>query len=744
MWTALDDSLCQLGESPFWHPHERSLYWLDIPARRAAHARRHRQPQRRAMAPAHRARLHGAGGERRPGDRVARRHLPCAGMGRRTRGHRARRPRRAHHALQRRQVRRMGPLLGRHHVRGQGPAERRAVLPGCAERPRAGAQAMATRPPRPTASPSRPTARRSTGPTPRPSRARLGLGAPRPTRSRIRRVFRQFEAKPEGWTPESPLRYEGRPDGATLDAEGHYWVAMFEGGRLLRFSPSGEQLEALATPVQCPTMPCFGGDDLRTLYVTSARKGRPADELSSGRLPARCWGCGPKCQACPSISSSTDAEKIERAARAAYHRAHGSSPSPDRRAHPRRRSRLARRCASAAAAARISMASRRRASCWTPPRCRASPATSRASWWSPCAPARRWPSSKRVLAEQGQCLPFEPPHFGGPATVGGMVAAGLSGPARASVGAVRDYVLGVGLLNGKGELLAFGGQVMKNVAGYDVSRADGRLARHAGRARRSQPQGAARGAGRGHAHIRDEARPRRCALLNAWGGQPLPLNASCWVDDAAARAGSIFACAARSPPWLPPAARLGGERQDNAQAQRRLARCARPAPALVRRARRARPVAPVGAADRAGARPAGSSPLIEWHGGQRWYAGIARRTRETARGRAARSGGHATLFIAACGRASPSRAPGRFDALNPPLDRASSTAAADPRIRPPRAAIFDRRTALAPRRLEPMQTELCPRIPGHRRRPGSRGHPAQVRALRLLHRHLPDLPAAGR
>ena len=75
-----------------------------------------------------------------------------------------------------------------------------------------------------------------------------------------------------------------------------------------------------------------------------------------------------------------------------------------------------------------------------------------------------------ALAAKGQCLPFEPPHFSPGATVGGMVAAGLSGPARASVGAVRDYVLGVSLINGKAEPLTFGGQVMKNVAGYDVSR----------------------------------------------------------------------------------------------------------------------------------------------------------------------------------------------------------------------------------------------------------------------------------
>jgi glycolate oxidase FAD binding subunit len=75
-----------------------------------------------------------------------------------------------------------------------------------------------------------------------------------------------------------------------------------------------------------------------------------------------------------------------------------------------------------------------------------------------------------VLAERGQCLAFEPPRFASGGTVGGMVAAGLSGPARAAAGPLRDYVLGVTILNGRGELLTFGGQVMKNVAGYDVSR----------------------------------------------------------------------------------------------------------------------------------------------------------------------------------------------------------------------------------------------------------------------------------
>ena len=75
-----------------------------------------------------------------------------------------------------------------------------------------------------------------------------------------------------------------------------------------------------------------------------------------------------------------------------------------------------------------------------------------------------------ALAEKGQSFAFEPPHFGEGATIGGMVAAGLSGPSRASVGTVRDFVLGARVINGKGEHLTFGGQVMKNVAGYDVSR----------------------------------------------------------------------------------------------------------------------------------------------------------------------------------------------------------------------------------------------------------------------------------
>jgi len=75
-----------------------------------------------------------------------------------------------------------------------------------------------------------------------------------------------------------------------------------------------------------------------------------------------------------------------------------------------------------------------------------------------------------ILADQGQMLPFEPPHFGSNATLGGAVACGLSGPRRPYTGAVRDYVLGIRCINGKGEILSFGGEVVKNVAGFDASR----------------------------------------------------------------------------------------------------------------------------------------------------------------------------------------------------------------------------------------------------------------------------------
>ena len=96
------------------------------------------------------------------------------------------------------------------------------------------------------------------------------------------RVFYAWPGKPEGWQPGLPDQpdYGGRPDGAAVDVQGNYYVAMYEGGRLLKLSPAGQLLAEFAVPAQCPTMPCFGGADLKTLYLTTARQKRPAHELA--------------------------------------------------------------------------------------------------------------------------------------------------------------------------------------------------------------------------------------------------------------------------------------------------------------------------------------------------------------------------------------------------------------------------------------------------------------------------------
>jgi glycolate oxidase FAD binding subunit len=140
-----------------------------------------------------------------------------------------------------------------------------------------------------------------------------------------------------------------------------------------------------------------------------------------------------------------------------------------------------------------------------------------------------------ALAEKGQCLAFEPPHFGPGATVGGMVAAGLSGPARATAGAVRDFVLGARFINGLGEHLTFGGQVMKNVAGYDVSRlmagSWGTLGLITEVSLKVLPVAPAEET----LMIAGLAQGPALDLLHRWGGQPLPLNASAWVRDTTAQ-----------------------------------------------------------------------------------------------------------------------------------------------------------------------------------------------------------------
>ena len=278
-----------------------------------------------------------------------------------------------------------------------------------------------------------------------------------------------------------------------------------------------------------------------------------------------------------------------------------------------------------------------------------------------------------ALAQQGQCLPFEPPRFGAGGTVGGMVAAGLSGPARVSVGAVRDYVLGLELVNGRGEALTFGGQVMKNVAGYDVSRlmagAWGTLGVITAVSLKVLPMALAEATLKFEC---DQAEALR--RINHWGGQPLPLNASCWVEDAGI--GTLYLRLRGAVAAVEAACRtLGGERQDNArvaadwdacrdqrlpwfadrQASECLWRLSVPQTA---------PVLPLPSGVGA---PHGIHNLICGStGGQRWvqagpeHAGALREA-------ASRAGGHATLFIA--GDDPSALGIDRFEPLKAPLDR---------------------------------------------------------------------------
>ena len=131
---------------------------------------------------------------------------------------------------------------------------------------------------------------------------------------------------------------------------------------------------------------------------------------------------------------------------------------------------------------------------------------------------------ERTLAEKRQMLAFEPPHFGA-ATIGGGVAAGLSGPRRAAAGALRDFVLGVRVMDGRGQDLTFGGRVMKNVAGYDVSRvmagALGTLGVILEVSLKILPLPVA------EATLRFEMpRDKAIEAMNRWAGKPLPISAT--------------------------------------------------------------------------------------------------------------------------------------------------------------------------------------------------------------------------
>jgi glycolate oxidase FAD binding subunit len=136
---------------------------------------------------------------------------------------------------------------------------------------------------------------------------------------------------------------------------------------------------------------------------------------------------------------------------------------------------------------------------------------------------------ERTLASAGQMLGFEPPRFGVAQTLGGCIAAGLSGPRRAYAGAARDFVLGVRLLDGRGEELAFGGRVMKNVAGFDVSRlltgSLGTLGIVLEISLKCVPLPKTE-----TTLVLELAPEVAIRRMNEWGGQPLPISATCYRD----------------------------------------------------------------------------------------------------------------------------------------------------------------------------------------------------------------------
>jgi len=236
-----------------------------------------------------------------------------------------------------------------------------------------------------------------------------------------------------------------------------------------------------------------------------------------------------------------------------------------------------------------------------------------------------------ALAAEGQMLPFEPPRFGEAATIGGTVACNFSGPRRPYAGAVRDFVLGARIVNGKGEDLSFGGRVIKNVAGYDVSRlmagALGTLGVLTELSFKVLPRPPAETT---LAFDMDEA--AMIAAVNKWAGQPLPLSATAWEAGVLRLrlSGAASAVAAAR-------TKLGGTEVTDAAAywsdlrEHRLPFFAGEEPLW--RLSVAQTAAPIAQAD---------ARLVEWGGGLRWVRGAM----DVAKAREAAGGakGHATLF----------------------------------------------------------------------------------------------------
>jgi len=257
-----------------------------------------------------------------------------------------------------------------------------------------------------------------------------------------------------------------------------------------------------------------------------------------------------------------------------------------------------------------------------------------------------------ALAGNGQMLAFEPPHFGPDATLGGCVAAGLSGPRRAAAGAARDFVLGTRIVDGRGRLLSFGGQVMKNVAGYDVSRllagSLGTLGVLVEVSLKVLPRPAAEWT------LRLEM-PEGPAIetMNRWAGVPLPVSATAWHD------GSLGVRLSGAPSALRAAAgNLGGERIEDAQAERFWEGIREQSDPFFAGA------APLWRLSLPPATPPLVLPgvqLLEWNGALRWLKTTARPA--TVRAAAEQARGHATLFRAG------DRSAGTFAPLSPLLAR---------------------------------------------------------------------------
>ncbi|WER45372.1 glycolate oxidase subunit GlcE [Cupriavidus sp. WKF15] len=251
-----------------------------------------------------------------------------------------------------------------------------------------------------------------------------------------------------------------------------------------------------------------------------------------------------------------------------------------------------------------------------------------------------------ALAEKRQMLAFEPPHFaasGQPstATFGGAVAAGLSGPRRQSAGALRDFVLGAQMMDGNGEVLSFGGQVMKNVAGYDVSRLLAGSLGTLGLILEVSVKVLPAPFGDATLHFA-MSQAEAIDRLNQWGGQPLPIAASAWHEGLLHVRLSGATAAVRAA-----RARLGGEAvaQEEGVAFWQSLREQTHAfftPALQGRTLWRLAVPPTTAPlDLPG------TQLVEWGGGQRWWlpdAGPDGNHAGLVRGIAQAAGGHATLF----------------------------------------------------------------------------------------------------